>query len=79
MSTLKAHSRIVEEFNYKQLILKQPRLFTYKSEVTSTQKITPSTGKRRHLSAGNLIGQYSGSRRPSKSDRKAEMWTETRW
>ena len=38
----------------------------------STQNITLSTGKRRQLSGGNLIGQHSGSERLSKSDRKAK-------
>jgi len=41
-----------------------------RSQTMSTQKITSSTGRRRQLSAGNLIGQHGGSKRLSKSDRK---------
>jgi len=38
----------------------------------STLKITSSTGRRRQLLAGNLIGQNGGSGRPSNSDKKAK-------
>ena len=49
------------------------------SQTMSTQKITSSTGWRRQLSAGNLIGQQGGSERLSKTGRKPKTsWTETR-